>query len=83
MTDRKNGAGVRGRLHDEILDGLDEERELELDDDRLAQLIEEHQRSPAGSVDRTHYFRELLRLCTRASRWWCCSRAATPPARAA
>ena len=62
MTDRKNGAGVRGRLHDEILDGLDEERELELDDDRLAQLIEEHQRSPAGSVDRTHYFRELLRL---------------------
>jgi polyphosphate kinase 2 len=62
MTDGKNGAGARGRLHDEILDGLDEERELELDDDRLAQLIEDHQQSPAGSVDRTHYFRELLRL---------------------
>jgi polyphosphate kinase 2 len=62
MSDPKNGADARARMLDEINDSIDEERELELDDERLAQLIEERHQSPEGSVDRTHYFRELLRL---------------------
>jgi polyphosphate kinase 2 len=54
-------ADRQARIHDEIIDSLDEERELELDDERLTQLIEEYGQS-ADSVERTHYFRELLRL---------------------
>jgi polyphosphate kinase 2 len=51
------------RLHDEILDSLDEERELELDDERLASLLDHlTENPPPESIDRTHYFRELLRL---------------------
>ena len=62
MSDKKDATDLQARIHDEILDSLDEERELELDDERLAQLIEEHDQLPAESADRTHYFKELLRL---------------------
>ncbi|WP_428662398.1 polyphosphate kinase 2 [Reyranella sp.] len=62
MTDEKDAA-LRARLHDEMADNIDEERELEMDDDRLAQLLEESGDSPAPeSVERHHYFKELLRL---------------------
>jgi polyphosphate kinase 2 len=63
MSDPKDTPEMRARIHDEIIDSLEEERELELDDDRLDQLIEgQGDRPPGDSVERTHYFRELLRL---------------------
>jgi polyphosphate kinase 2 len=62
MSDIKDTPDMRARIHDEILDSLDEERELELDDDRLAQLIDEHDQPTGEGVERHHYFKELLRL---------------------
>ncbi|HEY2516254.1 MAG TPA: polyphosphate kinase 2 [Polyangiaceae bacterium] len=51
------------RMHEEALDDLDEELELEIDDHRL----DERPASPTGAraatpLDRSLYFRELLRL---------------------
>ncbi len=50
------------RVIDEMFENLEEELELELDDERLADLegTSAHQAHP--SLDRTLYFRELLRL---------------------
>jgi polyphosphate kinase len=66
MSDTRDGTGaaadLQARIHKEIIDSLDEEHELELDDGRLAQLIDDHEPPPADSADRIHYFRELLRL---------------------
>jgi len=62
MSDPKHAPDLQARIHDEILDSLDEERELELDDERLAQLIEAHDQAPADNAKRAHYFKELLRL---------------------
>jgi polyphosphate kinase 2 len=63
MSDTKAAPDTEARIHDEIIDSLDEEHELEIDDARLAQLIEEHEQLPADSDDaRIHYFKELLRL---------------------
>ncbi len=62
MTDEKDAA-LRARLHDEMADSVDEERELEMDDDRLARLLDDLGDSPQPeSVQRHHYFKELLRL---------------------
>lgn len=47
-------------MHEEMLDNLDEELEMELDDDRLASLGENEESD--GGMDRRAYFRELLRL---------------------
>ncbi|MDO8343272.1 MAG: polyphosphate kinase 2 [Cellvibrio sp.] len=47
-------------MHEEMLDNLDEELEMELDDDRLASLGENEEAD--GGMDRRVYFRELLRL---------------------
>jgi polyphosphate kinase len=54
-------ASLRERIHDELVDSVDEELELEIDDDRLAALREEGGASP-NAVDRRLYFEELLRL---------------------
>ena len=62
MSDPKHAPDLQARIHDEILDSLDEERELELDDERLAQLIEAHDQAPTDNAGRAHYFTELLRL---------------------
>jgi polyphosphate kinase 2 len=62
MSDPKHAPDLHARIHDEILDSLDEERELELDDERLAQLIEAHDQAPTDNAGRAHYFTELLRL---------------------
>lgn len=55
-------------LHDELLDSIDEELELELDDDRLDALGSPDDSagdpSAEGDIDRRQYFRELLRLQT-------------------
>jgi polyphosphate kinase 2 len=61
MSDKKDAMDLQARIHDEIVDSLDEEQELELDDERLAQLIAAHDQ-PADSAARAHYFKELLRL---------------------
>src|SRR6478672_437423 len=82
-------------LDDELLETIDEELELEFDDQRLDSVLGPIAPAVAGeAMDRRTYFRELLRLqrelikCriglfTKNSNWSCCSRAATPPARAA
>jgi len=63
MTDEKDAAGLRARLQDEMADSIDEERELEMDDDRLARLLDDLGDSPPPeSVQRHNYFKELLRL---------------------
>ena len=51
------------RLHDEMIDAVDEELELEIDDGRLAGLLEHTgYKPPHETLDRQIYFRELLRL---------------------
>jgi polyphosphate kinase len=51
------------RLHDEMVDAIDEELELEIDDSRLASLLEHTGYKPAhATLDRHTYFKELLRL---------------------
>ena len=53
----------RSRIHQEMLDSVDEELELELDDRRLGGLSAKIQHPPeAEAIDRHLYFRELLRL---------------------
>jgi polyphosphate kinase 2 len=54
-------ASLRERMHDELIDSVDEELELEIDDHRLAALLEEGGTSP-DAVNRRLYFEELLRL---------------------
>jgi hypothetical protein len=82
------------RINSEMLDSFDEELELEIDDDRLARLLNEASEHPEpGTLDRRVYFKELFRLqgelvklqdwsCTKNSRLSSCSRGATRPARA-
>jgi len=63
MSDRKNPASIDDRVHDEIVDSLDEERELEIDDERLAALIDQATAtSEHDHFDRSVYFKELLNL---------------------
>jgi len=50
------------RLHEELIDAVDEELELELDDHRLAGLLEHVSRPTQQTLDRQTYFRELLGL---------------------
>jgi polyphosphate kinase len=55
--------GLRQRVEREIVDDLDEEFEMELDDDRLGQLLgEAEDHKLVHGMDRKVYFRELLRL---------------------
>jgi polyphosphate kinase 2 len=57
------GKTDESRLYDEIVDSLDEERELELDDERLAGLLQElTDNPPPETIDRNVYFKELLKL---------------------
>jgi polyphosphate kinase len=53
-------AKLRDRIHDELVDSVDEELELEIDDERLAGLLDSGQ--TAHGMDRHRYFAELLRL---------------------
>jgi polyphosphate kinase 2 len=54
---------IHDRIREEMLDSYDEELELELDDDRLDALTNEMSgHSPAETVDRRRYFKELFRL---------------------
>jgi polyphosphate kinase 2 len=51
------------RINGEMLDSFDEELELEIDDDRLAQLLKDISEHPqTETLDRRIYFKELFRL---------------------
>lgn len=52
------------RLHEDMLDSIDEELEMEIDDDRMDELIREATESATANLDvgRQFYFKELLRL---------------------
>jgi polyphosphate kinase 2 len=59
----RKAAEIFRRIQGEVSDDLDEELELELDDDRIADTIEGIIDNPAvESEGRKFYFRELLRL---------------------
>lgn len=54
---------IHDRIRAEMLDGFDEELELEIDDERLDALTNEmSSHSPAETIERRHYFKELFRL---------------------
>lgn len=62
-AERVQGLSVRERIAAEMLDSFDEELELEIDDDRIDALTNEFAgHSPADTVDRRIYFKELFRL---------------------
>jgi polyphosphate kinase len=51
------------RVREEIADSFDEELEMEIDDDRLDQLLADAAEHPEGeTLDRRVYFKELFRL---------------------
>ena len=51
------------RVHGELIDSFDEELEMEIDDDRLSNLLADGSGPPgAEAVSRQSYFRELFRL---------------------
>jgi polyphosphate kinase len=55
--------GLRDRVQEEMLDAFDEELEMEIDDDRLTKALDQIVENPTqDTVDRSFYFRELLRL---------------------
>jgi polyphosphate kinase len=59
----KGAAARHERIHDEMVDTVDEEIEMEIDDDRLADLLEHITDHPHPDVlDRRTYFKELLTL---------------------
>jgi polyphosphate kinase 2 len=61
---KDNKAGdIDRRVDAEIADSFDEELELEIDDDRLAKVLEGYAEHPTqGTTDRHVYFTELFRL---------------------
>src|SRR5271163_3687398 len=61
MSAETTQPSLRDRIHDELVDSVDEELELEIDDQRLFALLEEGGDS-ANAIDRRTYFTELLRL---------------------
>ena len=64
MSDIKDfNADMARRIHEEIADSFDEELEMELDDDRLAKLLDNMSENPENeTIDRHLYFKELFRL---------------------
>ena len=63
QTDTTDNQNLRTLIDPDLQDTLDEELELELDDRRLEQLKGiRSARQAHEAMDRSHYFRELLRL---------------------
>jgi polyphosphate kinase 2 len=58
----KHAAELEERLHDEMIETVDEELELEIDDSRLDGLLAGGAGGPENTLDRLTYFKELLRL---------------------
>jgi polyphosphate kinase 2 len=62
-ADSRPSSRLQDRVHDEMIDTVDEELEMEIDDDRLAGLLGQvTDPSAEDSLDRHAYFKELLRL---------------------
>src|SRR5262249_45692374 len=62
-NDATKGNGLAARVDAEVADSFDEELELEIDDDRLARLLEGLAEHPEPeTLDRHLYFKELFRL---------------------
>jgi polyphosphate kinase len=54
---------LQERVRAEWIDSLDEELEMELDDERLGELLRDFSNAPdSHTMDRGHYFKELFRL---------------------
>jgi polyphosphate kinase 2 len=64
MSETKpSSESAHARVREEMLDSFDEELEMELDDQRLADLVADASNlSGTGDVERTLYFKELFRL---------------------
>src|SRR5579862_4394107 len=65
MSDDKPSASsaLLKRVHGEIVDDLDEEMELEIDDERIAEMTKDVADHPEHeTLERKFYFKELLRL---------------------
>ena len=63
MSDVETKNSLSQKLEDEAIDSFDEELEMELDDERLDQLLSgDDQPETEGQLDRKTYFRELFRL---------------------
>jgi len=58
----KHAAALEERLHDEMIETVDEELELEIDDSRLDGLLAGGAGGSENTLDRLTYFKELLRL---------------------
>jgi polyphosphate kinase 2 len=59
----KSPDSEEARIHADRLDSFDEELEMEIDDERLAKLVESASEEPAVlTADRHRYFKELFRL---------------------
>ncbi len=59
-TDKKSD--LDRRIDAEIADSFDEELEMEIDDDRLAKVLQGLSEKPEAALDRHVYFEELFRL---------------------
>src|SRR5262245_41380792 len=61
--DQDDKSALFRRVHGEMIDSFDEELEMEIDDDRLAQLLGDVAGHPAEeAMSRQLYFKELFRL---------------------
>jgi hypothetical protein len=57
------GSALLRRVHGEMVDSFDEELEMEIDDQRLARLLDDMSEHPeVETIDRRVYFKELFRL---------------------
>jgi len=62
IESRDRPAKLEKLIHDECMDSLDEELELEADDERLAALLKDVTEQRRKEIDRDVYFKELLHL---------------------
>ncbi|SJZ36699.1 polyphosphate kinase 2, PA0141 family [Enhydrobacter aerosaccus] len=62
MSISNDQGSLQDRLHAEMIDNLDEEIEMELDDERLAGLVDQATDPESETLARKQYFTELLRL---------------------
>ncbi|HPG88773.1 MAG TPA: polyphosphate kinase 2 [Hyphomicrobium sp.] len=63
MSQQPTKSAAEKRIADDLIDTLDEELELELDDDRIARVLDgRDETSVIDTPDRQFYFKELFRL---------------------
>lgn len=63
MTDQTKTTTTKQRVTEDLIDSLDEELEIEIDDDRIARMLDGMDESSViDTPDRQHYFKELFRL---------------------